>query len=181
MASVPTPYYSMWHYNCLWTPTGCSIWDTAWNTCFSNVFECLKSLSHRRTDVAHCEYVGKSQVAYNSASNNATSVVASTNHRRYKNSHATGPRQRVQLLPEPTDHQRHVETEDECNWDAVASFVAELSDIFEIATPSMQTETVRDKVMLLWLIKLCCLGNSFFLGWWEDGEMSESVLTCFSL
>jgi len=109
-------------------------------TFISNVFELLKPLSHRRTDVPHGQYVGNGEVAHDSASNHATSFVGSMNHGRHINCHSTGPRQRVQLCPEPTNHKRHIETENESKRDSVTGIIAEFSHILEPSTSSTQTK-----------------------------------------
>jgi len=48
------------------------------------------------------------------------------------------PRQRIQLLPEPRDHYRHVEAEDECHRDQVVVFLAVFSQVIKPSNTDKQ-------------------------------------------
>lgn len=83
------------------------------------------------TDVAHRENVGDGQVAHDGASYHAPLVVASVYHGRHVDGRAMGPRQRVQLLPEAGDDDRHVEAEDERDRYQIVVFLAILGQVFK--------------------------------------------------
>jgi len=63
-------------------------------------------------------------------------------HSGHEHCYAVGPRQRVQLLPEPTDDDRHVEAEDERDRDEIVVFLAVGRQVLEPSTTSMHTDAL---------------------------------------
>jgi len=121
-------------------------------TCGSDVMQGWKSLSDGRTDAAHGEYIGDRKVSHDGASINATRVITAANQRRDEHGATIGPRQSVELLPEPTDDQRYVETENERQRDAVRRFVGKLRHAFQVSIPT-ETRTNNYKTVIVYLDK----------------------------
>lgn len=95
------------------------------------MLKCRKSFLGGRRYRRHHDDERQAEVAHDGASHESSAVVVSVYGGRHNERDAVGPRQRRELIPPTTDHQRHEESEYERNGDQIVVLLAVDRQSFE--------------------------------------------------